>query len=533
MRKTARIISFITSAVLAVSCCGCDFVDALLGKDISVSQDGSASAGTRYDVNAVAGKITELQEIWNKSEQEDKIKEIISSLLDDVDKSYAVHVHAEMQYDSDWDNDALSEQEQLTDHDSSEVYEMVKWAFHNGYQKSNYSDLFEPYVRQSDLEYYLSYSLSRIRSSARSSSASSSQMMDSYYDTAYDREKKPEEINQTCAKLYLELLKQYDTKDYLYPLYNRDYSVEQASGMYRKIVNDLVPLYKDMTTYFKENKKIQMIRLGIKNNPDPFETLNTYAPKISESISESVKELIGNNRYYTGKGADSYDNCFTVGLPSEQSALMYIHLDNSYNDLHSTIHEFGHFHADWRDKTPIYQYLNCTDLAEVQSQGMELLFTHYYPEIYSDQADLMELISLYNIVDSIVSGFAVGEFEYEAMKNKDSYSASDVIDKFTEIHDTADLGIEFYQILHLFEQPGYYVSYGVSALAAMQIYAEMQQNFGSAVSKYERIAALSSADGKHQLLSSLEEAGFSSIFDDAAFERIIKVLEEKTTTLMK
>ena len=131
MRKTARIISFIASAVLAVSCCGCDFVDALLGKDISVSQDGSDSAGTRYDVNAVAGKITELQEIWNKSEPEDKIKEIISSLLDDVDKSYAVHVHAEMQYDSDWDNNALSEQEQLTDHDSSEVYEMVKWAFHH------------------------------------------------------------------------------------------------------------------------------------------------------------------------------------------------------------------------------------------------------------------------------------------------------------------------------------------------------------------------------------------------------------------
>lgn len=531
MRLIKRVITAATVGMLAMSCCGCDFIDALLGKDISVHQENADP--NRYNVSAVADKVTELQDLWSKSGNDVQIKEILDYLLQAVDESYALHVHAEMEYYADWKNSTLSTHELNTDNDSSEVYEMVKWAVCNGYKKSLYSDLFKPYVDQNDQDYYLANSLSRVRDSARSTSASASEMMDSYYDTAYDKEQDPKDTNLECAKLYLEILNQYDTDDYLYSFYNRDYTVEQASGMYSKIVQELVPVYMELTDYLKNSKEYMLMALDGKNSEDPFQTLKRYAPKLSSSIGESADELVDHKRYYTGKGEDCYDNCFTACVPSEKSALMYIFLEDRYSDFLSVVHEFGHFNADWRDKTPVLNQINCTDLAEVQSQGMELLFTHLYPEIYPKHTKLMELISLYNIIDSVVAGFSVGEFEYRVMQHKEDYSASDVVNQFKEIHDKSDLGIDFYQIIHLFEQPGYYISYGVSALAALQIYEEMQEDFDGAVAKYERIASLSSVNGEHQLLNSLNEAGLSSVFDSAEFSRIIDVVKDKADQLTK
>lgn len=529
--RSRKVISLLAAGLLAVSCSGCDFVDALMGKDISVSQTDPGEISGRYDIEAVAARIETMQELWQHPDNEDAVRELIDTLLSDVDQAYAVHAYAQADYHADWDRRSKSEREQITDRDYSEVYQMVMWTFTSGYKKSQYSALFQPYVIAEDIDYYMSYSLNRVRNAARSSTEKSSEFLDSYYDIAYDDSLDPEVTNQECAGLYLENVRKYDTSDYLYQSYHRDYTAEQASAMYRKIVNEFVPVYREVTQYLSASKDYLQLKVSGKPEMDPFETVRSYAQKISPRIGESAEKLVGGKRFVTGTGENCYDGGYTLCLPSEHDALMYLYLREDFSDFFSVVHEFGHYHADWRDRTPIARQVNCTDLAEVQSNGMEMLFTHYYPEIYGSNAKLYEMLQLFNMMDSLVSGFAVGEFEYDVMQHKDSYSAEDVVSVFQRIHDEANLGIELYQIMHLYEQPGYYISYGVSALAAMQIYSKAQTDFSAAVSQYEKIAETSSVDGSRLLMQALEEAGFDDLFAESTFEQILSVVRERISAL--
>ena len=529
--RSRKVICLLASAVLAVSCCGCDFVDALMGKDISVSQTDTGKISGRYDIDAVAERVDALQNLWEESGKEQELTDLIGQLLSDVDECYAIYAHAETEYHADWDSRSKSEREQVTNQDYSEVYTMIMWAFVTGYKKSSYSELFRQFIREEDIDYYLSSSLSRLRKAARSSTESNSEFLDAYYDLAYDNSLDPDYTNRECAKLYLENIKQYDTSDYYYQDYHRDYTAEQASGMYEKIVKDFVPVYRELTQYLRNSPQYLQIKMNNKAVTDPFDTILQYAPKLSPRIAESAEKLVKGKRYVTGSGENCYDGGYTLSLPSENDAWMYIFLRNDFSDFFSVVHEFGHYHADWRDRTPIALHNNCTDLAEVQSNGMEVLFTHYYPDIYGNDAKIMEILSLYNLMDSLVSGFAVGEFEYEVMKNKESFSEDDVVTVFNRIHEDADLGIELYQILHLFEQPGYYISYGVSALAALQIYSKAQTDYSAAIEQYEKIAETSSLDGSHLLMQTLEDAGFDNLFEDSTFEQILSAVRERINAL--
>lgn len=532
MNPVKKLLVLFLSCLTVLSCCGCDFIDALMGKDISVSHDDAAEISGRFDVESVSEQIDALQKIWAQPDHEAEVQAAIDSLVKATDECYAVHVYAEAEYHADWNNAALSEREQITGHDYYEVFDMAEWTFANGYKKSQYEELFKPYVQMDSLDYYISTPLQRVRNAARSASATSSDFLDSYYDLAYSGSPDTAATNEECAKLYLEQLRQYDTSEYLYNYYHRDYTAEQASAMYKVIVKKLVPLYQQLTAYIQKNLRYAQFQTDLTlMKQDPFDILKTNAPKLSANIAASAFHLVDQKRYITGTGDNCYDGSYTVTVPSEQDAFMYIYLKGSFNDLFSVTHEFGHYHADWRDGTSVMQENNCIDLAEVQSQGMELLFTHCYPEIFGEYAKTAELLEIYNILDSIVSGFAVGEFEYEVMQHVKDYESPDVVKIFDRIHDSCDLGIEMYQILHLFEHPGYYISYGVSALAALQIYTQMQKSVPDAVAQYEKIAETSSLNGKNQLLHALEHAGFDSIFDEAALEQMIATVQERVQIL--
>ena len=103
-------------------------------------------------------------------------------------------------------------------------------------------------------------------------------------------------------------------------------------------------------------------------------------------------------------------------------------------------------------------------------------------------------------------------------------TAEKVVALFEEIADECYLDYELYEISHLYEQPGYYISYGVSALAALQIYAKMQHSPEEAQEMYDALSAISSVTGEYTLCAALEECGFEDLFDADAMKDIIAVL---------
>jgi oligoendopeptidase F len=85
-----------------------------------------------------------------------------------------------------------------------------------------------------------------------------------------------------------------------------------------------------------------------------------------------------------------------------------------------------------------------------------------------------------------------------------------VLDLWDEI--TGDyLDLDFYEINHLFEMPGYYVSYAVSALAAFDIWEDCLYDPDSALAKYEKIARIPSNSKDTKFLEALKSCGFSDV----------------------
>ncbi len=524
--KAVKAIALLTASALLLT--ACDLSELLLhGEPAQETADHSAQ---RYPVGPVKEQIGQLQDIWKADGKEAEVQALIDGLLKAANDSYAVYLRAEMQYYADWDSADLTALHTETAEDYYIVSDAVSWAMTQGAAKSHYTALFEPYADEDNKDYYLTQTLSRVISNARSSAGNDSALLDDYYSTAYDEDLSEAETNEACAQLYLDTLASYDTSQYLYDYYGRDYTVEDASAVYQSIVQSLVPVYAELGDRVENDPRSKKLRSGFSVS-EPFETIRQYAPQISQRLSESVELLLNEQLYTIGTGDHCYDGSYTVSLPGEQRAIIYLYRGGGFYDFLSSVHEFGHFHADWRDQTPVICQQSNLDLAEVQSQGLELLFTHFYPDIFGSDAEYLELAALYNIIDSVVSGFAVGEFEYEVMQRGSRCKPKDVLEIYSRIQSECGLGIELYQISHLFEQPGYYISYGVSALAALEIYTVMQQDFRAAAGQYERIASFSSVSGEYSLRDALKEAGFSDIFSEGAVENVLAVLDDRSEQL--
>ena len=529
--KQKRLISMFISVSMTLSLCGCDSelwqsVKEGLADSFNIdlsSDDEPAIEVEHYDYAIVENKIEEMKDAWSSSGQETAMSDGIQFLLDEFDTVCEKYLHLEMEYYADWNNE---EKEAIYDAaytDYCIVDEMVAWAFTNGYHKSAYPDLFENYSDEDNASYYMTYSLSKIKASAKRNSQDTGDSLDDYYDIAYKSdhvdETSVDDSNLTCAKLYLDTLKDYNLDNYLYDYYLRDYDAEEVSAMYDSIVENLVPLYRQCYDALVDNSTFQdMEVLDLVIDENPFETILRYAPRISPSVKESAEKLWNESLYLLGSGDASYEGGYTVNFPTTQTAEIYLYTAGDYYDLLSAIHEFGHFHSDWNDQTPLYLQKNCIDVAEIQSQGMQMLFMQFYDDIYGDNANLMWNVSMLDLLDSVISGFAIGEFEYRVMKDYDDLNADQVAKMFADMSEECDLDRELYEISHLYEQPGYYISYGVSALAALQIYAKMQESPEEAYAMYDRISAIPTQSGEYTLCKTLGECGFADIFEEQTIE---------------
>ena len=467
----------------------------------------------RYDIDGLKTRIEALKSIWKESDRKEDIEQAIKEMLLADDEAYAISVRAEIAYNAEWSDPELYDAYTETRDDSSVVDEMVTWCFVNGARYSAYPECFEKYIDDSWADYYAITNLNRVMSSARMNSGDSGARLDEYYDTAYDSDLDVDEMNKSCAKLYLELLKEQDLSDYLYSNYDRDYTAEEASEAAAAVLAEIVPVAEALYARMKTDPEYDQVTGDNRAELDAYALLKEYAPQISPRVAQSVDKLFSKELYTVATGDDCYDGSFTVALPSEQSALMYTYLCNDFYDLITVTHEFGHFHSDWRDQTHVYLQANNIDLAEAQSQGMEMLFTAYYDEIFGEHAKLYEKVALYNILNSVIAGLAIGEFEYRVMQNIDSFTPDDVIECYYDLDEQYGIDVDFYEVTHLFEQPGYYVSYGVSALPALELYTIMQEDYDRAVKIYDILSSISSSSGEYHFIEAIEACGLRDPFD--------------------
>lgn len=169
---------------------------------------------------------------------------------------------------------------------------------------------------------------------------------------------------------------------------------------------------------------------------------------------------------------------------------------------------------------------NNLDLAEVHSQGLEVLMMESYEEMYGKNAELMKIDLLQNLVNSVLQGCVEDEFQQRVYENPDM-----TLDEINQLH--GDLYEQYFgypvyyewiEIHHHFETPFYYISYATSAISALEIWRDAVIDRSKALDTYQKLSHFTL---NVDYLDALSQAGMSNPFSSDIVDEIADTLAKE------
>lgn len=350
------------------------------------------------------------------------------------------------------------------------------------------------------------------------------------------------QIMEKAGEIYLQVidlnnqlaqLKGYDNyADYAYAeVFDRDYTPEDMEDMRAYVKEYLVPLlgilYGDFYTslnWLSESEYTFLINFLDKDYDSlGSSAFSDYMKLLPEDIRTPMMDALDNkNAVFSDDEGKSNAGAYANYLTGEGHPICYF--GPGYQDTLTVLHELGHYCSMYRNEGEN----GSMDIAETHSQGNEYLFISYvYTKRASSAYDVMVKYRLFSDVLTVVMSTILDEFEQyvytheitdpaeldEIMNQiRDSYASKETLDSYGVVD------LNKYWKLVAIEQECYYISYGVSALASMQLFGIANENFDEAIAAYEIILnAPQEGDG---FMATLSKAGLLSPFDEALYEML-------------
>jgi len=357
-----------------------------------------------------------------------------------------------------------------------------------------------------------------------SSTLSEKQKMN-YYDEWYAA------YNQSVGEIFLDLIKidnqvavltGYDSyAAYMYDSYERDYTIEE-SKIFIENVKELVPeIYTNI--------------LG--KAEDAMYNLESYTYKDEESLLSSTKKhfisqykvleeaydyLIKYRLYDISTRDNKLSGAFTIYFDSYQEPFILINYDHPYQTALTLIHEFGHYFSYFKGG----EHQGGLDLDETYSQAMELFAMPYYGAILEDEplGDDAQLYIVSSLLSAIIEGCLYEEFLQQVYENPNQ-TVQELNELYTKLADEYGIraeGREWCEVPHNYEMPFYYLSYGVSAVAAFEVWEEsLSQETGM-----QTYLDLIQVGRSNSFLEALKKVGLSNPLDKETLEKVMKCIED-------
>gem|GEM_PF-4023880 len=320
--------------------------------------------------------------------------------------------------------------------------------------------------------------------------------------------------------------------------YHRDYSSEDISKVFgyikaaSKYANEITASVDALSQYDP----------GCITTDDraTFEMLYPYINDIDSELGTSMEHMLNNNLFNLSMSDTKANSGYSIGFKTFGDAYIFDSPYGMSTDLFTYIHEFGHYNNYYYVEEKEFQEYSTQDISEIQSQGLELLMASKYNQIFDEEtATYLECKELSSLIDSVINGAIVAEFEiyaYEHPNATDDELSEKMLDIYQEYgvytNATVDKLYFWTDIPHLYSAPMYYVSYMTSALAALQLYSMSYEDYDLAVEKYMEISTLRSY---WTYRSACEYVGMEDIFKKGTIENIIKniydIVDEKTGRL--
>jgi oligoendopeptidase F len=288
----------------------------------------------------------------------------------------------------------------------------------------------------------------------------------------------------------------------------------------------------------------------------PFETADEFVEK-GVSVFKQVDPVLG--AYFKtmqdeglldlqsrkGKAPGGY----MTELAKKQRPLIFMNASGIADDLVTLVHEAGHsFHGfeQFANDLLFCQRWPGMEMAEVGSMAMELLSAPYWSRerggYYSEEdyrrarIDHLEGIILFFPHCATVDAFQHWIYTDPAGADADARDTAwiDLRQRFEKGIDYTELQPEWtarwYQQLHIFEVPFYYIEYGIAQLGALQVWRSAMTDPAKALAAYRRALSLGSTRPLPELF---EAAGVKLAFDSATIGELVELVETELEKLQR
>lgn len=328
-------------------------------------------------------------------------------------------------------------------------------------------------------------------------------------------------------------------------VYSRDYTyqdVAKVAGYVKQHLSgafgDLYNTYLDFrssTTLTKEDKEAYYNQSSASffTNYEANKYLNDYMdvmnltsnPDKQVSFSDELNDLMGDGNLFRGGYKGAYvTSLYDINLP-------IAYFGPGYEGATTVAHEFGHYINEVYNQGEFDQSY---DLLEMHSQGNELVFLAYLKDKLPEGGfKYHETYQLLNMYMTVVSALAVDTFEqaiytdnytgaYSKQIMADGTITTDEYDMLYRgilvgfgVKDYENVGFGGYWRYVTISAPCYYVSYSVSALSVLQLYAN-SDNIGFEATKDAYLKLFTYTDENPEMTTAeiLENAGLYSFTDE-------------------
>ncbi len=317
---------------------------------------------------------------------------------------------------------------------------------------------------------------------------------------------------------------------YMYDCYGRDFTLADAKQLQEAVKTYIVPVYlsaygiETTETYAHNDENMDAkhniwekalafkdaisnyiggetaAELGAADLGSAAFSLDTYLDQLQGAAADFSPELYTVLQHMLQCGLYDFSvnpkkmaGSFTTYISEYNEPFIFSQWENSSIDISTVIHELGHFTNYYRNPSVGWSAGDNLDLAEVDSQGLELLMIPYYDRFYGDLAPYAERDMLCNAMYALLSGCMEDEFQQAVYEKPDMTLAEmnalykqlskdygfDVLYSYT--------GKEWVEIPHTFQSPLYYISYAASMVPSLALWRLSQTDAAAAKTAYFQI----------------------------------------------
>lgn len=324
-----------------------------------------------------------------------------------------------------------------------------------------------------------------------------------------------------------------------------DYGVKEVESFRKQVVDVIVPfcsrLYKAQAkrlgidrVYAFDEKMVYPDGNAVPAGDDDFmmeqarEMYHDISPETGEFIDFMLEHELLDLKNRPKKASTGYMTAF----PSLKAPFVFSCFNHTTFDMEVLSHELGHAFAGYeamRSQDVMDYWEESTDIAEIHSMSMEQFAYPYAEKFFGDQADKYRFQHLQQAITFVPFGTAVDEFQHicyshpELDPKERTFEWHKLEEKYMPWRRYRDdpfmeRGGYWYQKIHIFLYPMYYINYCLTTMGAMEFKKKAENDWDSCWKDYLNLCRVG---GSKSYLETLAYANVSNPFEEGAVERSV------------